>query len=248
MNPATALPIALPATSPAFLPKSSGLFDRFGFAGGSAGVGGRGGIAGLGARAVGCAACGTGAGSGAGNDDVPFDLDGSLTEIDTGKIDYDYMNTRFAKFLVSLNNGNPDEIASVKNELHSTFATLTAEEQKHAGVFLSDLESGKVRIVEGKLFKDYVSEYMQQAKDDAIHKVAEALGVNEDSLREFKRSKVTAEDIDRFGRFSALKATADLTKAKAYLEERDRCTYPIPRVRQKMDKMLREFIINDVFQ
>ena len=43
-------------------------------------------------------------------EDTPFDLDGSLTEIDTGKIDYDYMNSRFTKFLVVLNNGDAKEI------------------------------------------------------------------------------------------------------------------------------------------
>ena len=33
------------------------------------------------------------------------------------KIDYDYMNTRFVKFLVALSNGNHDEIESVRAEL-----------------------------------------------------------------------------------------------------------------------------------
>lgn len=189
-----------------------------------------------------------GPGNGVGSSDVPFDLDGSLTEIDTGKIDYDYMNTRFAKFLVTLNNGKPDDIARVKNELHSTFATLTVDEQKYANIFLNDLESGNVEIIDGKLFKDYIGEYMQRAKEDVIHKVAEALGIDESMLRDFKRSKVTADDIDQFGRFTALKGTADLVKAKAYFEARDQRTYPAPRVHQKLDKMLREFLINDVFQ
>ena len=180
--------------------------------------------------------------------DTPFDLDGSLTEIDNGKIDYDYMNTRFAKYLVALNNGNPAEIAKVKNELHSTFATLTSEEQRYATIFLSDIESGNVQIEEGKLFRDYISEYMQKSKDDIIHQVAETLGVDEDQLREFKRSKVTEDDIDRLGRFTTLKATADITKAKAFFDQRDNCDNKIPRVRQKIDVSLRNFIINDIFQ
>ena len=36
--------------------------------------------------------------SGSGGDDVPYDIDGYLTTIDTGKIDSDYMNSRFEKF------------------------------------------------------------------------------------------------------------------------------------------------------
>ena len=34
--------------------------------------------------------------------DVPFDITGYLTEIDTGKIDADYMNSCFDKFLKEL--------------------------------------------------------------------------------------------------------------------------------------------------
>ena len=178
--------------------------------------------------------------------DTPFDLDGSLTEIDTGKIDYDYMNTRFVKFLVALTNGNPDEIESVRAELHSTFASLTSEEQKYAQIFLADLESGKITIEDGKLFKDYIGEYMKRAKDDLIHRISVALGIAEDKLREFKQSKVTEADIDKFGRLTALKATADISKAKAYFDLKDGAAYPIPRVRQKLDKVLRDYIINDV--
>lgn len=181
-------------------------------------------------------------------DDTPFDLDGSLTEVDTGKIDYDYMNTRFTKFVTVLDNGDPDEIERVKNELHSTFASLTSEEQKFANIFLVDIESGKAHIEEGKLFKDYINEYMQREKDDIIHQVAVALGVDEEQLREFKKVHITEADIDKFGKFTALKSSADITVAKGYFEKRDNCTYITPRVRQQLDASLRNFILYDIFQ
>ena len=181
-------------------------------------------------------------------DDTPFDLDGSLTEVDTGKIDYDYMNTRFTKFVTVLDNGDPDEIERVKNELHSTFASLTSEEQKFANIFLVDIESGKVHIEEGKLFKDYINEYMQREKDDIIHQVAVALGVDEEQLREFKKEHISEADIDKFGRFTALKASVDISVAKAYFEKRDGKTYITPRVRQQLDASLRNFILYDIFQ
>lgn len=177
---------------------------------------------------------------------TPFDLDGSLTEIDTGKVDYDYLNTRFKKYLVALNKGTPEEIERVRSELHSTFASLTSEEQKYAGLFLVDLESGKAIIEDGKLFKDYINDYIQRAKDDLIHRVASSLGVDEDKLRELKKSKVTDLDIDKFGRLKALKSTADINKAKEFFDTKDHKSYPIPRVRQKLDKALRDFIINDI--
>lgn len=36
---------------------------------------------------------------------MPFDIDGYITEIDTGKIDADFMNSRFDKFLKILEQG-----------------------------------------------------------------------------------------------------------------------------------------------
>ena len=63
-----------------------------------------------------------------------------------------------------------------------------------------------------------------------------------------KRSKVTEDDIDKLGRFTTLKATADINKAKAYFDHRDGCDNKTPRVRQKLVVCLRNFIINDVFQ
>ena len=41
--------------------------------------------------------------SGGGDDDAPYDLDGYLTEIDTGMIDTNYMNSRFDKWLTEAN-------------------------------------------------------------------------------------------------------------------------------------------------
>ena len=41
----------------------------------------------------------SGSGGGGGGDGVPFEIDGYLTQIDTGVIDADYMNSRFEKYL-----------------------------------------------------------------------------------------------------------------------------------------------------
>lgn len=71
---------------------------------------------------------GTGGSTGGGN--VPYDIDIHLTETETGKIDYDYMNSRFEKYLKELNSGNIDEerLGKVLDELHKSYATLSQEE------------------------------------------------------------------------------------------------------------------------
>ena len=112
-----------------------------------------------------------------GGDDVPYDLVGYITEIDTGLIDSDYMNSRFDKYIKLINaDGTTQEaIEQAETELHKTFATLSQEEQKYANIFLHDIQRGDVVVTEGKSLRDYINEYLSKAKNDQIHQIATAL-------------------------------------------------------------------------
>lgn len=187
-----------------------------------------------------------GPGPGQGGDDVPYDIDGYLTTIDTDKIDSDYMNSRFEKYLKLLHSHGTaaDELQKAEDELHKTFATLSQEEQKFANIFLHDIQSGDVVVVPGKTFNEYVLEYVSKAKDDQIHRVAEyALGLDEQLLRNLMKQHVTEDNINEFGRFDALKATVDKNKAKIYFEAITGAKLPIPKVNIRVDNFLRDFIL-----
>lgn len=185
-------------------------------------------------------------GSGPGGDDVPYDIDGYLTTIDTDKIDSDYMNSRFEKYLKLLHTAGTgaEELRKAEDELHKTFATLSQEEQKYANIFLHDIQSGDVIVIPGKTFKEYVTEYVSRAKDDQIHRLAlHALGLNEMMLRNLMAQHVTEDNINEFGRFDALKATVDKARAKAYFEAITGLKLSIPKVNIRVDKLLRDFIL-----
>lgn len=189
-------------------------------------------------------------GSGAGGgDDVPYDIAGYLIAIDTEKIDVDYMNSRFVKYmkLIRQQGVGADAIQQAKDELHKTFASLTVEEQKFANIFLHDIQSGDVEPEDGKTFRDYVTEYMTRAKDDQIHQVSVSLGLDEDKLRSMMNAKITDANINEFGRFDALKATADKKRAKTYFEKIEGIPIIPPKVPMKIDKLLRAFIISGGF-
>ena len=64
-------------------------------------------------------------GPSAGNDDVPYDIEGYITTIDTDKIDSDYMNSRFEKYRKALETGDSEAREAAKQELHKTFASLS---------------------------------------------------------------------------------------------------------------------------
>lgn len=191
--------------------------------------------------------CG-GGGSGT-NAEVPYDIPGFPMPIETGTIDNEYMNSRFEKFKKILGQGGSAGAAleRAKEELHKTFATLTQEEQKYANIFLNDILRGDVNPGADKTFRDYITEYMAKAQDDRIHRFAAVFGLDETLLRGMMSHRVTEGNINDFGRFDELKATADKKKAKAYFESESHTPVPPPKVTMKLDKILRDFIINGGF-
>jgi type I restriction enzyme R subunit len=70
------------------------------------------------------------------------------------------MNSRFNKYLKLMNRDPKPEkklIDQALDDLHRTFATLTQEEQKYAGLFPRDIERGDVVVEEAKTLRDYIT-------------------------------------------------------------------------------------------
>lgn len=188
-------------------------------------------------------------GGGGTGDDIPYDIDGYLTTIDTDDIDSDYMNSRFVKYikLLHTDGATAESLAKAADELHRTFATLTQEEQKYANLLLHDIQRGDVVPDENKTFRDYITEYLSKAKNKQVRQLVEALGVDEDKLMKLMALGVTEADINAFGRFDELKATADKQRAKVYFERVEGVKIIPPKVAVKIDSLLRKFILSGGF-
>ncbi|CAA6828619.1 MAG: Type I restriction-modification system, restriction subunit R (EC [uncultured Thiotrichaceae bacterium] len=188
------------------------------------------------------------------SDDVPFDLSGHLTEIDTGKIDADYMNSRFEKYLKTAgqNDSDSDLLKQTLNELHKSFATLSQEEQKVANQFLNDVQRGDVIPKAGKMFRQYISEYQANAKQAQITTLINLLGKEDSSqveafnrqLNKLMNVEMTEANINEFGRFDALKNCVDKAKAKSYFEALEGESISVFKVNVKVDKLLQKFVLS----
>ncbi|KFI65688.1 type I restriction endonuclease subunit R [Bifidobacterium cuniculi] len=152
--------------------------------------------------------------------DTPYELDGHITEIDTGLIDTDYMNVNFDKWLKTLNE-HDEEWRLATQELHRSFATLNQDEQRYAELFLHDVESGDVQPEPGKTFRDYITEYARRDQDKRVMKIHDAFGVDVSLLEEAMALHLTADNINEFGRFNKLMGTIDRERARHYYAERD---------------------------
>lgn len=186
---------------------------------------------------------------GSDGDDIPFDLVGYITEIDTGRIDAAYMNSRFEKYLKNLHQADitEEQLQASLDELHKSFATLTQDEQKYAEIFLHDVQRGEVVVEDGKTLRDYITEYQYKAKNDQIHSFAVAFGLDEDLLKNMMQLNLTEANIDEFGRFDKLKQSVNKAAAKAFLEKIEGKVIIPPKVNMKVDKILRKFILTGGF-
>ncbi|EKN6164072.1 type I restriction endonuclease subunit R [Yersinia enterocolitica] len=181
-------------------------------------------------------------GGGAGGGDVPFDISGYLTEIDTGKIDADYMNSRFDKFLKELNQ-HPASIETTLNELHKSFASLTQSEQKYAKLFLHDLQRGDAQLIEGHTFRDYINTYKDNAENAQLNAVVNALGLDKGLLMALMADSVNDKNLNDFGRFDALKDSVNTAKARIYFEKQDGVAIHLFKLNIRIDQFLKQFIL-----
>ncbi len=180
------------------------------------------------------------------SDDVPYDIDGHLTQIDTGKIDTDYMNANFVKWLKALNEGDGD-LAAASKELHRSFASLTQDEQKLAELFLHDVERGDVELEEGKTLRDYITSYARKEKDGQVDNMVLALGVDRELLVEMMGLDLTESNINEFGRFDRLKDSVDKARAKVHFEGVEGVSIPPFKVNVKAADLLKRFVLEGGF-
>lgn len=184
-----------------------------------------------------------GASSGGAGESIPFDINSHITEIDTGKIDADYMNSRFAKYLKVLQSGDGPTKEATLAELHRSFTSLSQEEQKLAEIFLHDIQRGDVLIDPARTFRDYLTDYKTAAKDKEVAAIVAALGVDAAKLIALMSTHLTEANLNEYGRFDDLRGTVDQEKAKAYFDGLEGVSLPIFKVKIKAAKLLSDFLL-----
>lgn len=190
-----------------------------------------------------------GDGGDGGEKNLPYDLKSYIIEIDSEKIDSDYMNSRFRKYLKELNKGSsPEVVEKALSELHQSFASLSQEDQKYANIFLHDVQSGEIDVQEDKTLRDYINEYKYNAKNDQTHKFAEVFGLDENKLRAMMELNLNELNINEFGRLDDLKKSVDKQKARAYFESVEGAKVLPYKVNIRMDSLLRKFILSGGFE
>lgn len=181
-----------------------------------------------------------------GNDDVPYDLEPYITEIQTEAIDAEYMEHNFKKWVDGWQqNISDEEMEKLLSELHKNFSILSQEQQKYADIFMHDIQLGKAELTEGKRFMDYVNEYISKADSDRVETMISNLGIgNGDLFRECLSLGLTENNINQYGRFDELKKSVDKEKAARYFLEKTGEQLKGIKLHREIHNTLKNFIIN----
>lgn len=188
-------------------------------------------------------------GRGSTGETPPYDINSYITTISTDRIDADYMESRFDKFmkLVQLADADESAVMAARDELHKTFATLPRKRQRIANIILHDMQLGDFVYVAGKKFNDYIAEYICNEDGKNIESLKEAFGLDVSLLKSVMDERPTAENINRDGRqerLERLRKTIDRNKAQQFFEARENKKISPPIALIKADILIRDFIIN----
>ena len=178
--------------------------------------------------------------------EAPYELDGHITEIDTGLIDSDYMNANFEKWLKYLEKDD-EGLAAAREELHRSFASLSQDDQRFAELFLHDVERGDATLEAGKTLRDYITSYARKAKNAQVERIVEALGIDGELLATMAALDLAESNINEFGRFDDLKDSVDKARAKAFFEQKEGKTLPLFKVNTRAAALLKKFILEGGF-
>lgn len=178
-------------------------------------------------------------------EEMTFSIDPYLTEQNTGTIDYNYMNSRFEKWMKQLEQPGVSQktLDETLEELHKSFAFLSQEEQKFANLFLHDVQTGDVKLQMGYTLQDYIVMYSNNEKKEQVRRLCKYLGCYEDKVFEMLNTNITKENINEYGRFDALKATVVKEKAQKYFSALDGKEVPIFRVGNLVNSVLSQFLL-----
>ena len=184
--------------------------------------------------------------NGGGDMDAPYELDGYLTAIDTGPIDTDYMNANFTKWLKALREDSP-ELEQASELLHRSFATLSADEQRLAELFLHDVERGDVAVEDGMTLRDYITRYAKREEGERVGRLVDCFGVERSLVEEFAGKQITETNINEFGRLDALFDSVDKKRSRNTLETRLHTSISQPKVNRIVRTLLRRFVTEGGF-
>lgn len=176
---------------------------------------------------------------------IGYDITPYITEYDNVKINTEYLDSKFKKYIKNLNEETETNEITEKAlvELKNSFAYLSEEQQKFAKMIIEDIKNNKIQIEKGKSFIDYINEYQEKAKNDEIEKIVELLGLSEEKLRRMLALHLTEASINEYGYLDDLVNTVNMQKLKEYLQQKENKSVNGIKLRLRARSFIKNYIL-----
>ena len=99
-------------------------------------------------------------------------------------------------------------------------------------------------IDSSKPFRDYLTEYQEEEKNEKIDEIVELLGVDKAKLVELLKANVTESNLNEYNRFNNLKDSVDKEKARDHFEAEEGGKLPPFKINIRTEQLLKEFVLN----
>ena len=181
-------------------------------------------------------------------DEVRIQVNYHIIE-DSYRIDYDYMDKNFEKFIKVFydENSSKEDIIRIKDTLHKNFASLPKDRQAIAEMLINDIENGDLRHVYGWTLNDYINDYSVSELDRQIAEVVEFTGLSGEKLRELINLKLTEKNLNEYGRYDSLVNSAEIDLITSRLSEVKGEKVKKYKSKVYLDKVLRKFLLEGPF-
>ncbi|WP_028264130.1 type I restriction endonuclease subunit R [Atopobium fossor] len=174
-----------------------------------------------------------------------YELDPYITEYDLVRIDADYMNHNFKKWIKAKNDDkvSVERVQQVLQQLHRSYASLSQELQEIANLVIHDIDAGDLEVESDKDFMTYITQYQAKAFEDEVTKIVDNFGLDEQLFRSIIATNVTEANLNEYERFDKLKASVDKGKAANYIESVDGETLKGFRLNARINKLLKSILL-----
>ena len=130
-------------------------------------------------------------------DEPPLDIDFGIAETGILDIDENYLNRKFQRYLIALQQGV--DVEKFMKEFVSEFQRLPREDQGFAMIVRHKAEVGEIRIEEGLTFRNCLERVKKEALDQKVRHLVDSLGIPDtDLLMTLRASEYGSKD-RRFG-------------------------------------------------
>ena len=173
-----------------------------------------------------------------------YNLPTILSEMAMDKIDSDYLETHFKIVVpIIISDSSEDEKQQAIDDFKKELASLPGIQQFYALKIIDDIKSGALVVDSSKTLLTYIHEYMEKDTIDRIEEMANAFGLDYEKFKEIVTTSRNDRELNEHDRFNALLKTVDVDMAKQYFKEKDGVELSNLKLKAKVNKELRDFIL-----